>query len=96
MSKVSKTLWLSSLPYPFNAFFSSLKKRQSVLRITGTMLRMPWLLGFAKAHRHRCRARQHLACAVHLTGVFETYCNLQYHGFRVYNACCLPAAQRAL
>ena len=28
--------------------------------------------------------------------VFEPYCNLQYHGFRVYNACCLPAAQRAL
>ena len=30
------------------------------------------------------------------TEVFEPYCNLQYHGFRVYNACCLPAAQRAL
>jgi hypothetical protein len=34
MSKVGKPLWLSSLPYPFNAFFSSLKKRQSVLLIT--------------------------------------------------------------
>jgi hypothetical protein len=40
MSQVSKTLWLSSLPYPFNAFFSSLKKRQSVLRITAIMERM--------------------------------------------------------
>jgi hypothetical protein len=38
MSKVGKTLWLSSLPYPFNAFFSSLKKRQSLLLITGSMV----------------------------------------------------------
>jgi hypothetical protein len=37
MSKVGKTLWLSSLPYPFTAFFSSLKKRQSVLLITAIM-----------------------------------------------------------
>jgi hypothetical protein len=37
LSKVGKTLWLSSLPYPFNAFFSSLKKRQSVLLITAIM-----------------------------------------------------------
>jgi hypothetical protein len=42
MSKVGKTLWLSSLPYPFNAFFSSLKKRQSLLLITGSMERMAW------------------------------------------------------
>jgi hypothetical protein len=28
--------------------------------------------------------------------VFEPYCNLQYHRIRVYNACCLPVAQRAL
>src|SRR4029450_9560653 len=30
------------------------------------------------------------------TEVFEPYCNLQYHGFRVYNACCLPAAQQRI
>jgi hypothetical protein len=42
MSKVGKTLWLSSLPYPFTAFFSSLKKRQSVLLITATMSRIAW------------------------------------------------------
>jgi hypothetical protein len=42
MSKVGKTLWLSSLPYPFTAFFSSLKKRQSVLLITATMERIAW------------------------------------------------------
>jgi hypothetical protein len=43
MSKVGQTLWLSSLPYPFTAFFSSLKKRQSVLLITAIMERIAWL-----------------------------------------------------
>jgi hypothetical protein len=32
------TLWLRSLPYPFKTFFRSWKKRQSVLRITVTMV----------------------------------------------------------
>ena len=33
-----KPLWLRSLPYLFKAFFRSWKKRQSVLRITATMV----------------------------------------------------------